>query len=130
MFPTTVLIVGNAFGRAGSDARGAEAVARGLRSGARESSCCPLDAADLDRRMWAARAVVTGGPLLDRHQLAGSAIADVATRARQGGVPCYAIVAHDELDAFDKRILDIEAVLESTTAAQLERAGRELAAML
>jgi hypothetical protein len=130
MFPTTVLIVASAFGADLSEERAFAAVARGLRSAGRESSGRPLDAADLDRRMWAARAVVTGAPLLDRHQLAGSPIAEVATRARQGGVPCYAIVAHDELDAFDKRILDFDAVLEASTITQLEVAGRELAAML
>ena len=55
---------------------------------------------------------------------------EVATRARQSGVPCYAIVGEDALDAFDKRILDLDVVLEAASAGELERAGAALAALL
>ena len=89
-----------------------------------------LDAMDFDRRMRAARAVVAGEGKLDEQSLAGKAVSEVATRARQAGVPCYAIVGARELDAFGARVLDLQAVLEAGTMAQLERAGGELAELL
>ncbi len=89
-----------------------------------------LDALDFDRRMRAARAVVTGEGKLDQQSLAGKAVSEVATRARQAGVPCHAIVGARELDAFGARVLDLQAVLEAGTMAQLERAGGELAELL
>ena len=51
-----------------------------------------LDAVDFDRRMRAARAVVTGEGKLDQQSLAGKVVSEVSTRARQAGVPCHAIV--------------------------------------
>jgi glycerate kinase len=89
-----------------------------------------LDALGFDRRMRAARAVVTGEGKLDQQSLAGKAVSEVATRARQAGVPCHAIVGARELDAFGARVLDLQAVLEAGTMAQLERAGGELAELL
>ncbi len=89
-----------------------------------------LDAIGFDERMRAARAVVTGEGCLDRQSLSGKAVSEVATRARQSGVPCHAIVGRSELDAFGLRILDIEAVLEAGTIEELERAGARLAELL
>jgi glycerate kinase len=89
-----------------------------------------LEAVQFDRRMRAARAVVTGEGKLDQQSLAGKAVSEVATRARQAGVPCYAVVGRRELDTFGARILDLEAVLEAGTAAELERAGRDLAQLI
>jgi glycerate kinase len=86
-----------------------------------------LDALDFDRRMRAARAVITGEGKLDQQSLAGKAVSEVATRARQSGVPCYAIVGRRELDSFGQRILDLQLVEEAGTIAQLEAAGRRLA---
>jgi glycerate kinase len=74
--------------------------------------------------------VVAGEGRLDQQSLAGKAVSEVATRARQAGVPCHAIVGRRELDAFGVRILDLQAVLEAGTPAQLERAGRQLAELL
>ena len=51
-----------------------------------------LDAVGFDARMRAARAVVTGEGRLDSQSLAGKLVSEVATRARQAGVPCHAIV--------------------------------------
>ena len=85
-----------------------------------------LDAVGFDRRMRSARAVVTGEGKLDRQSLAGKAVSEVATRARQAGVPCHAIVGTRELDAFGARILDLQAVLEAGTLEGIERAGRKL----
>jgi glycerate kinase len=89
-----------------------------------------LDALKFDRRMRAARAVVCGEGCLDRQSLAGKAVSEIATRARQAGVPCHAIVGRRELDAFGARILDLGQVLEASTPAALRRAGRELARLL
>src|ERR1700723_1641446 len=44
---------------------------------------------DFDTRMRAARAVVVGAKRLDERTLVGSAVFEIATRARQAGVPAY-----------------------------------------
>ena len=89
-----------------------------------------LDAIGFDARMRRARAVVTGEGRLDRQSLAGKAVSEVATRARQAGVPCHAIVGTNQLDAFGARVLDLETVTEAPTIARLGGAGRQLAALL
>jgi glycerate kinase len=89
-----------------------------------------LDAIDYDTRMRAARAVVTGEGRLDEQSLRGKLVSEVATRSRQAGVPCHAVVGADRLDAFGKRILDLQLVLEAGTMVALEAAGRELAERL
>jgi len=89
-----------------------------------------LDAIDFDRRMRAARAVVGGEGKLDEQSLAGKAVAEVATRARQAGVPCFAVVGRAELDSFGARMLDLQAVLEAGTPAALRRAGGQLARLV
>jgi glycerate kinase len=89
-----------------------------------------LDALGFEKRMRAARAVVTGEGRLDRQSLAGKAVSEVATRSRQAGVPCHAIVGERRLDAFGARILDVQAILEATTLAEIEAAGAELASVL
>jgi glycerate kinase len=85
---------------------------------------------DFDRRMRASRAVVVGEGRLDRQTLAGKIAGEIATRARQSGVPCHAIVGRCEMDRFDQRILDLQVVLEARTLAELETAGAELAVRL
>ena len=89
-----------------------------------------LDAVEFDSRMRAARAVVTGEGKLDEQSLAGKLVSEIATRARQSGVPCYAIVGTRELDSFGARVLDLQVVLEAGTPAQLRAAGRQLAKVL
>src|ERR1700733_14121101 len=89
-----------------------------------------LDAIGFDARMRSARAVITGEGRLDRQSLAGKAVSEVATRARQAGVPCHAIVGTNQLDAFGARVLDLETVTEAPTIALLCAAGRRLAAIL
>ncbi|HTU85243.1 MAG TPA: glycerate kinase [Solirubrobacteraceae bacterium] len=86
-----------------------------------------LDAVDFDRRMRAARAVVTGEGKLDQQSLAGKLVSEIATRARQAGVPCHAIVGTRELDSFGVRMLDLQAVLEASTPRQIAAAARRLA---
>jgi glycerate kinase len=89
-----------------------------------------LDAVEFDRRMRAARAVVTGEGKLDEQSLAGKLVSEIATRARQSGVPCYAIVGTRELDSFGARVLDLQVVLEAGTPSELRAAGRRLAKVL
>jgi glycerate kinase len=86
-----------------------------------------LDVLDFDARMRRARAVVTGEGQLDLQSLAGKLVSEVATRARQGGVPCHAVVGRRELDDFGLRVLDVQVVLEARTLRQIEAAGRMLA---
>jgi glycerate kinase len=97
-----------------------------LRSGA----AFVLECLDFDRRMRAARAVVVGEGRIDRQTLAGKIAGEIATRARQAGVPCHAVVGQNDLDRFDQRILDLQVVLEAGTLADLEAAGLELAGRL
>jgi glycerate kinase len=89
-----------------------------------------LDRLDFERRMRASRAVVTGEGCLDEQSLAGKAISEVATRARQSGVPCHAIVGRRALDSFGIRVLDIQAVLEASTLRQIRAAGKRLAEVI
>ena len=89
-----------------------------------------LSAVGYDARMRAARAVLTGEGRLDRQSLVGKIVSEVATRARQAGVPCHAVVGSLALDLFDLRILDLQLVLEASTLAELEAAGAQLGAAI
>jgi glycerate kinase len=89
-----------------------------------------LDEVGFDARMRAARAVVTGEGKLDMQSLVGKVVSEVATRARQSGVPCHAVVGTRELDSMGARILDLDRVIEASTLAELEAAGRALADVL
>jgi len=140
--PERLLIAAGPFTDALSAAGVAAALARGLRAAGRAEPdvlalvCSEdaqqavrdeLEAAGFDARMRAARAVVLAFARLEERTLAGSAAFEIATRARQAGVPSYAVTAHDRLDAFDARILDLQAVLEARTPRALAAAGRRLA---
>ncbi|HEV7805518.1 MAG TPA: glycerate kinase [Solirubrobacteraceae bacterium] len=89
-----------------------------------------LEQLGFDTRMRAARAVVAGETRLDRGTLAGRVAGEVAIRARQAGVPCHAVAACNALSAFDVRILDLQAIVEGATIAELEAAGERLAQYL
>jgi glycerate kinase len=85
--------------------------------------------------MKEAYAVVTGEGRLDEQTIAGKAVFEVATRCRQGGVPCYVVAGNDLLDAFERRLLNVEveaAARDGVTAGpeQVERAARRLARRL
>ena len=81
-------------------------------------------------RMRAARAVVLAVPALQERTLAGSAAFEIATRARQSGVPCYAVAAKIELNSFDLRILDLQKVVRARGLKTLQTAGEELAGVI
>ena len=89
-----------------------------------------LDALDADRRMRAARAVVVGEGRLDITTLEGKAAGELSVRARQAGVPAFAVVGQDGLDLLDRRILDLQAVIEAGDPGALRAAGREIAGYL
>jgi glycerate kinase len=86
-----------------------------------------LDAVGFDELMRDARFVVTGEGRLDAQTLEGKACAEVATRARQGGVACHAVVGKNDLDPFRARVLDFGLIIEAGDVEALEAAGRRLA---
>lgn len=86
-----------------------------------------LSALGTDERMRASRFVVVGEGRIDRTTLQGKAPGELATRARQGGVPCHAVVGQAAIDAFDARIIDLMEIIEATTREELVAAGRRLA---
>ena len=88
-----------------------------------------LDAIGFDARMRDARFVVTGEGRIDPQTLAGKAVGEIATRCRQNGVGCHAVVGRNELDGFRQRILDLQSITEAGTPEELEAAGRALAAL-
>ncbi len=87
-----------------------------------------LGAIGFDDHMRQAMFVVTGEGCLDRQTFQGKAVFEVATRARQGGVACHAVVGGSRLEPFEERILDLQTVTAATTLAELEAAGANLAA--
>ena len=89
-----------------------------------------LDALDFDRRMRAARAVITGEGRLDFQTLEGKLVGEIGTRARQAGVPLFAVVGRNDLDDFGKRMIDLQQVREASTLEEMEAAGEALGAAL
>jgi glycerate 2-kinase len=89
-----------------------------------------LDAVGYNARMLASRCVITGEGRLDDTSLQGKLVGEAATRARQAGVPCHAIVGVNALDAFGARIIDLQVILEATTQDELEAAGADLGTRL
>ncbi len=149
MISETVLVLAESFGETMNASRVAEAIGRGLETDGRlKCDRCPLDTStqtsgtgagqvsklldglDFDRRMRAARAIVIARELLDDRALAGSVAFEAATRARQGGVPAYAVAAHNQLDPFEARVVDLQVILEAATPRALSAAGRKLAVLV
>jgi len=151
LIPTTPLLVTGAFGGGLSAPEVGAAIARGLQAGGLPpADLCPidpehergaddvrmfLDAHDFDARMRRARAVIVATECLPEQTLAGrsligSATFEIATRARQSGVPTYAVTGENRLDAFDARILDLQLIIEAHGARALAAAGRKLARLL
>ena len=98
----------------------------------RPGAALVLDALAFDDRMRGSFAVVTGEGRLDEQTLQGKALWEVATRCRQAGVPCYAVVGVDALDAFGKRLLNIEVAAAApperlASREDVEHAARVLA---
>lgn len=141
---THSLVASESFGPRLSASAVALSISRGLQAGdLPEADLCPLppldrdddprellDSLDFDLRMRAARAVIVATRRLHESTLARSLIFEIATRARQSGVPAYAVTATNELDSFDARILDLQLILAGKGAQTLEAAGRALADVL
>lgn len=142
--PRQLLIACSPLGRRLSAAVVANALASGIRdAGAPEPNICELppsdeDGADtrtlldrlgFDAQMHRARAVVIGAALLEERTLAGSVTFEIATRARQSGVPAYAVTGENALSAFDARILDLQVILQARSRNALLTAGRKLGAL-
>ena len=85
-----------------------------------------LDAIGFDALMRESAFVVTGEGRLDSQTLAGKIVGEVATRCRQAGVTCHAIVGSNSLDPFDERIIDLASVTEATNLEEMKAAGRAL----
>jgi hypothetical protein len=86
-----------------------------------------LDELDFDARMRSSRAVVLAQPRLEEGTLRGSPAFEIATRARQSGVPAYAVVGENALVDFDARIMDLQRIFEAASPRALAAAGRKLA---
>jgi Glycerate kinase family len=139
----TLLIAARPFGARLEAERVAGAIGEGLLEGGWEVDPCPLDAelhdaaaaaivrsGKFEARMRGARAVVIAEPRLDERTLAGTVAFEIATRARQGGVPAYAVTGENDLDSFDARILDLQTILRARTHRSLTSAGRKLAGLV
>ncbi len=146
MISRTVLVAPEALGDGLQASRAAAAIGRGIlaKDATLEVDLCPLEGddrdlqgikehlacIDFDARMRAARAVVVGAARLDEATLVGSATFELATRARQAGVPAYAVTGANALDLFDARILDLQVILEARDTRALRRAGEQLAGLV
>ena len=82
-----------------------------------------------DARMRNSHAIVIAVARLGEETLAASPAFEIATRARQAGVPAYAVTAANGLDAFDARILDLQLIVQASGRWGLAAAGRRLAAV-
>jgi len=85
-----------------------------------------LKTLNFDERLRAARAGVVGEGRLDATTLEGKIAGEIATRARQAGVPCHAIVGTNAIDRFSARILDLQVIQQASTIQELQQAGERL----
>jgi glycerate 2-kinase len=89
-----------------------------------------LDTIGFEEQMRAAAFVVTGEGRIDGQTLQGKIVGELATRCRQAGVACHAVVGKNDLEPFEERIIDLATVTEAGTVAALKRAGQLLGASL
>src|SRR5271154_1573712 len=139
----TVLIASGAFDELSAQHVG-KAIARGMDAGGFQTDVCPiasegdfsadvralLEVLDFDARMLRARAVVLAERHLAERALTVNPVFEIATRARQAGVPAYAVAGKNLLDPFDARILDLQLILEASSTRALTAAGRRLAQLV
>ncbi len=143
MISNTVLIALEPFGENLDAERAGRALGRGLQAGdpSLGVELCPIEPDEgglaraltevtFDVRMRASRAVVVGAARLDERTLLGSGVFEVATRARQAGVPAYAVAGENALSRFDARILDLQVIVEANNPRALRRVGEQLAGMV
>jgi hypothetical protein len=123
-----------------SAVRAGAAIGRGLQAAdpSLGFDLCPIEPTmpeDFDARMRAARAVVVGTERLDERTLLSdqggvSTVFEIATRARQAGVPAYAVAGQNAMSLFDARILDLQVILQARDTRALRRAGEKLAGLV
>ena len=147
MIPHTIVLVCERFSEQLSAERVAEAIARGLRAASPYDVVCearrdpevpPREHADTAEReaFWdglalhEARALVIADPDFCGGEQPRAATFELATRARQGGVPAYAVSAVPSPDLFQARMLDLQVVLLAHGERSLERAGERLAELV
>ena len=137
LIPTRVLLAVQPFSSRLCAAQIGAALAEGLRAGGRTDHALlelPDDVAALpdnvEAQMRAAHAIVIVVRSLEPAELRGTVAFELATTARQAGVPAYAVTAHNGLDAFDARLLDLQVILEARTAKALRHAGGALASVM
>jgi hypothetical protein len=147
LIPRTIVVAAEPFPRL-SATRVASAIARGVRAAAAdyEVACDPREdpdtrfidapaAADADRLFDAlplgeVRALVLATPDLCDGRPPRGAIFELATRARQGGIPAYAVTGARNPDLFQARMLDLQVVLCARGEQSLRSAGRKLGALI
>jgi glycerate kinase len=69
-----------------------------------------LDTIGFDALMRGSAFLVTGEGSLDEQTLQGKIVGEVATRCRQAGLTCHAIVGRNRLEPFEERIIDLASV--------------------
>lgn len=141
MISRTVLVVAQPLGGLSAERVG-DALSKGLETGEHALSTDllaveepPADprawwSADAQERLLASRCLVIATGRLDEHTLAGSLAFELATSARQGGVPAYAVTAENALDQFDARMLDLQAIFQASSVRTLRTAGGKLAGLI
>jgi hypothetical protein len=144
VIPRTVLVVASPFPGPLGATLVAGALTRGLKSATGswhvDSWMLEHPAGGLDElgrtgapfaaRLHAARALVLAAEDLWGGGAAGSGAVGLATDARQGGIPAYAVTAAPETYSFGARILDLQTVLHATTERELQAAGETLAGLI
>lgn len=140
LLPRTVLVVAERFAPRLGAVRVAAAIARGIRAAAPTYEVAPVALegdADPQLRVYldpqflrAARAVVLAdGELLGPAPPSG-AMFEIATAARQTGVPTYAVTGVRAPDLFKARMLDIQVAVAARGERALMSAGEELGGLI
>ena len=83
-----------------------------------------------DERLRSSRALILAVEELQFEGLAETAAFELATRARQGGIPAYAVTGQGGIDPFTARMLDLQVVLRARGPRGLARAGEQLGSLL
>jgi hypothetical protein len=154
VIPRTVLVVASGFPRRVSALRASSAIARGIRTVAPVLEIrvyrlshppCELDQPRRELReaprrsspsrefegcLRAARAIVLADRDLHQHERGAGATFELASGARQGGVPAYAVTVPDEPDLFVARMLDLQVVLQAGDERTLVSAGEKLGQLI
>ncbi|HXR28310.1 MAG TPA: hypothetical protein VN772_01945 [Solirubrobacteraceae bacterium] len=140
--PSRLLLAGESFGPSLGCERVLAALDHGLQAGGLPAAdLCALDPGaeregdvagmlatlHFDARLRRARALVLAARRLAPDLLVGAVTFEIATRARQAGVPAFAVARESSLGSFEARILDLQAVIVAPSARSLLAAGRRLA---